>query len=228
MAEIEFYRKNLLIIHPDLNNPAPQLRRADNTVLVELVDVTKDHVTVKRQKQRNALARLIVPKSRKSFWETPSSIYKVCPATPGNRKAFPAYICPYSDNAIHSMMLGQAAEIMFTGEMDGCTFGVGMPNRDGGVRVAHANAQLKATGSQWKPNFTPQREEQDRMLSLARADAHTVQPAAYRDRTGPRDGTERTAVIIGLRNRATWEFYYQKQQSDGNDLRNLMELVKIN
>ncbi len=226
MADVEFIRKNLLVIDQPLWNPAQQLKRSDNTVMVEFVDVTREFEVVKRTKQRNAVARFLVSKAKKSFWDTPATVYRVTAAAPGSRTAFPAYICPYTDNAVHSLMLGQAAQIMFTGEMDGCTFGVGIPNREGGVRVAHANAQLKATGRNFTANYEPQREEQNRMLTMARADAHTVQPAAYRDHE--RDGTERTAVIVGLRTKSTWDFYYQRTQSDGSALRNLMELVKIN
>lgn len=229
MVDLEFIRKNLLSLHTSLENPAQELKRSDNTILVEFVDITKDYKTVTRQKRGNALQRFAISRSRVSFWEVPAKIYEVRPATRGNRHAFPAYICPYQDNSVQNMTLAHAADIMFTGDMNGCTFGVGIPASDGAVRVAHANAGRHATGrNKWTANYAPQREEQDRMLALARADAHTVQPSAYRD--NPPEKSEVNAITIGLRDtkRKAWDFYYQKQQADGGDLRNLMELIKVN
>jgi len=152
-------------------------------------------------------------------------IYEVTPANIGDVGAFAAYICPYEDNAVHAKYLGSAADFMFTGDMDGCTFGIGIPNGGGGVRVAHANERNMVGGSQWAPNFAPQRVAQTLDLQRVGASQHTLQPRTYRD-NAPR-GSEFKAVTIGLRIGNKWEFYYQHQHMDGTDYRNKLATTKI-
>src|SRR5262249_12321174 len=128
-----------------LDNPPPVWLRKDGTVLVKLVDATAEFGKVVRNRTRTGLAAK-VPRTCQRWWTKPSKLYVVMPAKEGYADVFPAYICPYADNATHFRMLGADAAVMFTGDMDGCTFGVGVPNADGGVRVGHANAQIDAVG----------------------------------------------------------------------------------
>ncbi len=152
-------------------------------------------------------------------------IFKVTPTVWNDPDAFAAYICPYADNSVQFKTLGSNADYMFTGDMDGCSFGIGMPNGLGDVQVGHSNAQSQATGSTFNPNFAPQRAAQRQDLVGGGTDQSMLEPAAYRD--NPPLGTEFKAVTIGLRIHNAWEFWYQHQNVDGTDLRKLMAVTKL-
>jgi hypothetical protein len=95
-----------------------------------------------------------MPITSSTVWETPTNLYEVSDATNGASNAFPAYICPWSEDSVCTMTLGHDADIMFTGNMNDCTFGAGIPASDGTVRVGHANAASFATGTKDNPDFT--------------------------------------------------------------------------
>lgn len=226
-----FIRHYLLTLDAQLDNPAPELLRTDGTVWVKLEDVTAAYTNgVIRNRNRKGLARL-APISQEisqqaAWWWTPTAIYQVTPAKYNDADAFAAYVCPYKDNSVQAKFLGADANYMFTGDMDGCTFGIGVPNSSGDVRVAHSNQQTLATGDQWNPNFAPQRTAQTQDVTNAGAGQHVLQPAVYRD--NPPKGAELKAVTIGLRIKGAWEFYYQHQQVDGSDYRNKWATIKLN
>jgi hypothetical protein len=52
---------------------------------------------------------------------------------------FEAYWCHYEPGETHYTFLGTAAPLMFTATMNGCSFGIGMPNGSGQVLVGHSN-----------------------------------------------------------------------------------------
>jgi len=226
LIDYAFIRHNLLTIDAALDFPAQQLVAHNGTVMVELEDVTGQFEVVKRARNRRLLARMFLSRRNEANWSKPASIYKVRPATGDNPLAFPAYICPYRDNETHSLTVRTDARVMFTGEMDGCTFGIGMPNTSGHVRVAHSNAQNLAQGTHWNPNFAPQRQAQTQNVTAQNAGDFRVEPDRYR--VNAPDGTEFKAVVIGLSDGRNWRFYYQHQQVDGNALRNLMKLICLN
>src|SRR5262245_24305641 len=141
---VKFLRKNLLTLHSSLDDPPAQLIRDDKTILVKLEDYTRCWKTAIRHRRRKGLAAL-VSKSNQKWWTKPTAVLAVLPAQDGDAGAFPAYICPFRYNTLCVRTLGTDAVVMFTGDMDGCTFGVGMPNANGGVRVGHANAIQEVT-----------------------------------------------------------------------------------
>jgi len=55
-----------------------------------------------------------------------------------NAAGIDAYFCPYQDDQSFFITLGNAADYMFTPNMDGCTFGVGS-QAAGVCRVGHVN-----------------------------------------------------------------------------------------
>lgn len=207
-----FIRHNLLTLDSALDDPAPALLFRNGTVRVRLVDITDSYATVRRNRRRRGLARLM-PMTNTNWWVKAANIYRIVPAGPFDDDTFAAYICPYRDNDFKTKMLGEDADVMFTGDMDGCTFGVGMPNAQGSVRVGHANAQNRATGTQWNPDFTQQRTAQSNMMTANQLTRGVVNPDVYRDNAP--QGSEFKAVTIGLRIKGTWRFYYQHQQTDG-------------
>lgn len=220
----EFIRHNLLTLDPALDYPAPNLLRSDGTVWVKLEDRTNKYGTVIRHRNRQGLARL-VPRTNESWWTKPASIFAVVPASALDPDGFPAYVCPYQDNAANFKMLRTDANVMFTGDMNGCTFGVGIPTPNGDVRVGHSNAQNQATGTTFQPNFAPQRLDQQTDLAVGGAAHMFVDPDVYRD--GAPLGTEFVAVTVGLRIDEAWEFYYQHQVADGVELREKLATTKL-
>jgi hypothetical protein len=220
----EFIRHNVLTLDAVLDYPPQSMLRTDGTVWVTLVDVTATFGQVARPRNRNGLAA-VVPRTNETWWSKPTNIYKITPAKYNDPDGFAAYVCPYADNSVNFKMLGSAADFMFTGDMDGCSFGIGMPNSNGDVRVGHSNAQARATGTNFSPNFGPQRTAQRQDLVTGGAGQAIVEPAAYRD--NPPLGTEYKAVTVGLRIKGTWEFWYQHQNVDGMALRNLLGVTKL-
>lgn len=220
----EFIRHNLLTLDAALDDPAPAMLRPDGTVWVTLVDVTTTYNTVSRSRNRRGLAA-VMPTVNQTWWNKVTNIYKVTPAVWNDPDAFAAYICPYADNSVQFKTLGSAADYMFTGDMDGCSFGIGIPNVMGDVRVGHSNAQNQAGGSTFNPDFVPQRNAQRQDLVGGGTAQSVLEPAAYRD--NPPLGTEFKAVTIGLRISNTWEFYYQHQNVDGPDFRKLIAVTKL-
>src|SRR5262245_25012528 len=120
---LKFIRLNVFALHATLDNPPLGWVRKDGTVLVKLVDATAEFGKVIRNRTRTGLAAK-VPRACQRWWTKPAKMYVVMPVKEGYED-FPAYICPYADNATHCKMLGGDADVMFTGDMDGCTFGVG-------------------------------------------------------------------------------------------------------
>jgi hypothetical protein len=228
---LDFIRHNLFMLHPSLDNPHRAWLRDDGTVIVRLIDVTDSFGNVIRSRNRKGLASM-VPRACQRWWTKAAKIYSVMPAKEGD--VFPAYICPYADNETHTKMLGGDADVMFTGDMDGCTFGVGIPNRDGGVLVGHANAQKDAELDLDDPTAAQRQSQKD---SLAKKGiGRLVDPDDYRlpevvvpnpNKRGKWLRREFKAITIGLRINANWEFYYQHQLVDGYDWREKVELVKL-
>ena len=55
--------------------------------------------------------------------------------------SFPSYIADYAQGATTQTTLGTAANLCFTANMNGCTFGIGIPSPDGSSQVVtHGNA----------------------------------------------------------------------------------------
>jgi hypothetical protein len=133
-------------------------------------------ITVARIRNRKGPAKLM-PKSNKSWWEKTFNYYQVLPANPGDLETFEAYICPYRDNETNTKFLG----------MNGCTFGVGIPNANGGVLVGHVNAANQAldTGKRGTSVWRPSRRLSDRVSRQGLG--NMIDPSVYRagDKGGP-------------------------------------------
>jgi hypothetical protein len=218
-----FIRHNLLTLDSVLDDPAPGLLRTDGTVWVTLEDVTAGFNTIERNRNRKGLAKVLPTMTQTQVTKT-TRIYKITKAEWNNPDGFPAYICPYADNTARFKTLGSAAAFMFTGDMDGCTFGIGIPNSSGGVRVGHSNARDQATGTTFNPNFAPQRAAQQQDLVNGGTGASVIDPNIYRNSPA---GTDYRAVTIGLRIGDAWEFWYQHQNVDGCDLRSKLATTRL-
>lgn len=214
----KFLRHNLLTLSTALENPPESMMSPQRTVLVKLIDRSDDWPTVTRNRNRRGLAAL-VSTTNQTHWTKPASLYEVLPAAQGDQNAFPAYICRWSGDHVCTKTLGRHADVMFTGNMNGCTFGVGISAADGTVRVGHANAASLAGGTADNPDFTAQRQAQHSALSTRGAGNRIVDPNVYRANVsysgvGSKD-FEIIAVTVGIRIGGKWEFYYQHQRYGG-------------
>ena len=109
-----------------------------------------------------------------------------------------AYWCPYSANQTLGVMLGDAADFMFTAEMSGCTLGLGSSNKDGSRMVYHSNLMSSGTT-----------QSQDQMTELAKVGVSStaLKPANYRNQElGP--GVLQITPF-GVRTMGKWNLYYQ-------------------
>lgn len=69
-------------------------------------------------------------------------ITQIKPANGGGINAFNVWYLPWADDqTLHTVLDPEQAQIMITGRMDGCTFGVGTSNLRGQTIVTHSNAQ---------------------------------------------------------------------------------------
>ena len=238
---VKYLKNNLLTLESSLEDPGPEMVRRDGTVLVRLVDVSANWKTRFRNRHRKGLAAL-VPKSNQRWWSKPTAVRAVIPAKAGEADAFPAYICPWRTNHLCSMTLAGAAQVMFTGDMVGCTFGAGMANDKGGVRVGHANADHLFTGDgHSNADYAAQWKTQRDALKAVGAGNRLVDPADYRTTVSRTYQTEvrkksrmvtdqmgTVAITVGLWINRRWEFYYQHQVVDGGaQWREGLELVKV-
>jgi hypothetical protein len=205
-----FIRHYLLRLDPLINEPAPNQLRANGTVLMTLTDVTNDYTEVSRWRNRQGLPKLY-SKITGSSQEKATRFYKVTPTTAlGGPDTFAAYICPYRQDAALGATLSDAANFMFTAEMTGCSFGVGMAASDGSIRVMHVNNASLAL-----PNSTaPQEAAQLAALQQeGLGSGSTLQPGDYREVNA--QGRDTRATTIGLRLNGKWEFWYQNYNFDG-------------
>jgi hypothetical protein len=242
---VQWLRKNLLTLDENIENPPPALIRDDGTVLLMLVDVSANFKKRIRHRRRKGLAAL-VPKGNGRWWTTPTTVWGVTAAPKDDPRAFPAYICPWETGEAKTLMLRDAADVMFTGDMIGCTFGVGVETTQGGVLVGHANANAAFTGEgREDADYAAQWKSQRDALSDANAGDAFVDPADYRtmvnrthlakNRKGElqayTDQFGTLALTVGLRFRGKqqkWHFYYQHQVVDkGASWREGLELVKV-
>jgi hypothetical protein len=214
----KFLRHNLLTLATALDDPPESTMSAQRTVMVTLNDITAQWPTVTRNRNRKGLASLM-PATSRTVWEAPTNLYEIAPAPPGAKNAFPAYICRWAGDSVCTKTLGHDADVMFTGNMNGCTFGVGIPTADGSVRVGHANAASSAGGTADNPDFSTQRQMQRDALTTRGTGVNIVNPDVYRSNVaysgvGSKD-FEIVAVTVGIRIANKWEFYYQHQRYGG-------------
>ena len=198
---VSFIRHNLLKIDGFCNDPPPQAFQPNGTILLTLQDVTNDYGGVQRPRNRKGVYALNNWIQGTTQYKA-TNLYLVRLATPNDAESFTAYICPYRTNASLSTHLGQNAALMFTAEMTGCSFGVGIPN-NGGVLVMHSNEAQLATQN----STAPQVQGQLQQLQGANANARMLQPGQYR-MVGD-NGLDTRSTTIGIRKGRKWEFWFQ-------------------
>lgn len=131
---------------------------------------------------------------------------------------FEVYWCPYQEDSLKSTTVGNAANLMLTAPMNGCSFGVGAAATDGSRYVAHINMKSQLDAGR----------KQDAVLRGSRLGATIVSPSTYMG-----DDQDPVHVItFGVRNALTrqWSFYYQltkMRYGAGNILKTLVGVFPV-
>ncbi len=140
---------------------------------------------------------------------------------------FQAYFCPYADDSCLGVVLGHAASIMLTTQMDGCSFGRGSVTPNGEVLVFHANAK---TGNNNRGAMT---NAQDNMLRKAFRDQGVFMKGVLgpNDYLKSKNDTIYAATTFGEKDaKGKWHFYAQRfsVEAGGAGLRyGLKEVIEI-
>jgi hypothetical protein len=122
------------------------------------------------------------------------------------------YFCPYDANNTLGVVVSNAADLMFTTQMDGCSVGIGNKTSTGDRLIYHSNqAALGRTG----PNA--QLNAQDQALRTAfTTDQPNIEtknigavlsPVDYRESSR---GTVYNSTTFGVRSGGNWNFYAQR------------------
>ena len=210
---LTFLRDNLLR-YAGPRDPQPHHLQANGTMLLALELKDPQNHPAARDRNRKGLPRLLKHlnlASRLGVSLTRGvNYYLARRATAADAPAdtFPAYVCPYGENQGRSVFLGTDATLMFTVEMSGCSFGIGMPNGNGHVLVMHAN-DIDA-GAQYGPRLQDTRQY-TRLVS-ANVYQQALEPGDYRTHDGQTIDTR--ATVMGLWRQGRWEFWYQHFNSD--------------
>jgi len=145
-------------------------------------------------------------------------IYSLVPTGRGGTGMVEVYWCPYKDNTLCNTTVGNAANLMFTAGMNGCTFGIGSATPDGTRRVAHINLKTQQN----------MREKQRFMMGQLKYDDGLVDPDIYM-----LEGNDPVIVtVVGVRNPKTsqWAFYYQRTKlgvGQGGFSHELLDLTPV-
>lgn len=151
---------------------------------------------------------------------------------------FTAYWCPYEDEKAMSVTLSDKADLMFTANMTGCSFGVGIKGSDGSVRVAHANvqesSQLQQIGEAMYSAFDPKLKGPSKEMAFLEAKKYCIkegqQGVLLSGPTGV-DGKVTSSInpgmyrglsatTFGVRDGTNgWKFYFHTYERNGSNLR---------
>jgi hypothetical protein len=131
-------------------------------------------------------------------------VFHIVDGTEYGDAAFDGYWCAYNNNEVKQITVWNDGVALFTDTMDGCTFGVGTPSRDGAVVVTHVNQE----------QFDLENDHSE-MIRQQRVGARTVvgrrgkllEPPKYRTFRG--DTHEYSSTTFGVRKPYKWSFYAQ-------------------
>lgn len=189
-----------------------------NNLVMPMLHAPSGRISVTLQRQGNARNSVgaIIP------------CYLLLPAT--DEAAVDAYWCQYSEDKTYSVVVGSAANLMFTADMNGCSLGVGSRTTNGERLVTHANCQTigelitgfaDIPGAASQLAVTRMMQQFFQQLSLQQAQGSdpglaTVDPPLYRHDSSVPD-QRLSSTTFGIRDAATntWAFYVQKRGDTG-------------
>lgn len=131
------------------------------------------------------------------------------------RNTFYAYYCPYVQNGIQSIRVGQLLDYFFTAPLNGCSLGFGIPDETGTRVIAHANSidAVPALVEEQHGIATARAQQAQhqamRISGLMPVHEKIIHPSDYGQL--PDDINPLVTTLIGIRNTrtGTWEFIRQ-------------------
>lgn len=146
-------------------------------------------------------------------------VYKLRLAREGDAAPLAAYVCPYAQDSVQSVMLGNAALWCFTPTMDGCTFGIGS-QANGAVRVCHVNMNRggAAVGSLGVDAHREQQRKLQRNFAKSKVglDATLIEPDTYMAEGGEAYKLKSTTFGRHVAN-GPWTFFSQRYRYAGHN-----------
>lgn len=146
-------------------------------------------------------------------------VYKLRLARDGDAAPLAAYVCPYAQDSIQSVMLGNAAFWCFTPTMDGCTFGIGS-QANGAVRVCHVNSNRggAAVGSLGIDAHREQQRKLQRNFAKSKVglNATLIEPDTYMAEGGEAYKLKSTTFGRHVAN-GPWTFFSQRYRYAGHN-----------
>ncbi|MEM1436497.1 MAG: hypothetical protein AAGG11_20775 [Pseudomonadota bacterium] len=144
--------------------------------------------------------------------ETPIPVYMLTKAKEGEA-SFDAYIAEYHQGATTPTLLGHEADLCFTANMNGCTFGIGSQAKPADtLLVSHGNAAgsdgLKGLSGVVKPEAISsiQNSLQHTWARELHAEGQVFEPEHYRT-------NGRQSITFGWREPGKkWKFYFQSYE----------------
>jgi hypothetical protein len=135
--------------------------------------------------------------------------------------SIPAYFCPYQQNALKAITLGNDALWMITPTMDGCTFAAGSQGggADGTCRVTHVNTARAGTAveSEGLDAYRAQQKKMQHNLAISEVGRNGViiEPDVYMSDGAAPYSMKSTTFGTHPLGRA-WSFYTLRYRYSGN------------
>jgi hypothetical protein len=126
------------------------------------------------------------------------------------QSGFQAYVCNYKQGEINYAFLGNDAIFMFTITMNGCTFGIGMPNPSGDVLVCHGNKAIVGEKTPQQQAAEQLSQVRDGLLEQTGQSAGMVlKPEQYRT------DSRTNSTTFGIRESGAWKFWMHRYRNLG-------------
>jgi hypothetical protein len=150
-----------------------------------------------------------------------AKVYRLRSVPDTHIPSIPAYFCPYQQNDLRAITLGNDALWMFTPMMDGCTFAAGSQGRgsNGNCRVTHVNMARSGTAVE-SEGIAAGRAQQKKLqhnvaISQVGQGGVIIEPDVYMTEGTTPYTLKSTTFGTHPLGRA-WSFYTQRYRYNGN------------
>jgi hypothetical protein len=137
---------------------------------------------------------------------------------------FTAYYCEYNENDTNMLVIDDAADLMFTPTMNGCSFAIGSPTNTGARLVAHANVTRRTDVTDVVGQQDKDQKAVLRNVGAFRKDegGQIFGPKKYLE-----EGQQIQATTYGYRVGQDWHFASQVRRGVGAQKYEFVKIVNI-
>ncbi|MEJ0019260.1 MAG: hypothetical protein WDN25_22435 [Acetobacteraceae bacterium] len=196
---LDFMNDNILIVPMLGNNAVPVTQ---GTTTVQIYSRPTNRVRGRRHNWRRTEVGVWFMVPQGAAAAPPDAVIDPNPLT--------VYFCPYHDNSTLGAVVSNGANLMFTTQMDGCSFGIGSASPAGNRLVYHTNeAAVGGTGGPGAQSNAQDRSLRDNFGATNTNIEAILAPNDYRT---SRRGTVYKSTTFGVRNAASnqWHFFAQR------------------